>query len=584
VAGKALNGVFQRIRALAAVHTGRECGDRELLERFLQADDEAAFTLLVERHGPMVLGLCRRVLRDKHEADDACQATFLVLARKARSVRKQESLASWLHGVAYRVALSLRRQQVRRLRRELAASRPAAQEPAPEFNWDEFRAVLDEELQRLPERSRAPLVLCYLEGKTRDEAAQQLGLKPGALHGLLNRGRILLRDRLTRRGLSLSSVLFATALTESTVRSALAPPLVVASSRAALALVRGEAFGEGLVGPQVLSLVKEASQAMFMTKLKIGAALVVAASIVTGIVGGSLQSVSHAQDTAASQPKAPASASPAKTESDEEFIRRMSKDLRGVEPTATEIHFFAANKDGNRRQKLIDLFIQERQVKEQQAKEQAEAKKKSGRFAVRMVENLPYNQWVTYRTVPTRQLNVLQSEFLKSLNAAANEKQEVAAITRKYLEQLQEYVKAHPKNDDVPDAMQQINLIYRSQGKTVEADAWRDKLLKEHPKSPAAKGLQQSSSAPQPQLWMQGFLDAGTMNAPSNTLLLQDWQQGLQPYLYQEHPLTLQLFRGAGQEFRIEAAPGGYSWPRTIPGPTPVQPAPKKEEKKDPKQ
>jgi hypothetical protein len=400
----------------------------------------------------------------------------------------------------------------------------------------------------------------------------------------------LLRDRLTRRGLTLSSVLFATALTESTVRSALAPALVVASSRAALALVRGEALGEGLIGPQVLSLVKEASQAMFMTKLKIGAALVVAASIVTGIVGGSLQSVSHAQDTAAAQPKAAPAAQPQKTESDEEFIRRMSKDLRGVAPTATEIHFFAANKDANRRQKLIDLFIQERQVKERQAKEQVDAKKKAASLNVAYVElHEPY-QWATltqvYRTRPVRQLTVLQGEFLKNLNSAAKEKQEVAAITRKYLEQLQDYVKAHPKNDDVPDAMQQINLIYRSQGKTVEADAWRDKLLKEHPKSPATKGLQQSSTAPHPQRWMQGFLDAGTVDAPSNTLLLHNWQQGLQPHLYsnQPYPLTQQIFRGAGHDFRIEAVPGTYIWPQNTAVPMPVQPAPKKDEKKNPKQ
>ena len=365
---KPLNGVFHRIRKLAAVHTLREASDRDLLARFVGAEDEAAFTLLVERHGPMVLSLCRRVLRRGDDADDACQATFLVLARKAGSLRKQESLGSWLHSVAYRVANNLRRQQARRQRREQAHARPAAQEDDGDITWRELRGVLDEELERLPPRYRTPLILCYLEGKTRDEAAQQLGSSSGALHGLLERGRKMLRDRLTKRGLTLSAALFGAALGETAAQAALAPSLVVASTQAALALTRDATAAQGLVAPHILSLVQEATKVMFMTKMKIGAALVVAAGVLTACVGGSLQSVSLAQD--AVKPKA-AAASPQKTESDEEYIRRLSKDLRGIEPSPAEIHFFNANKDANRRQKIIDLFIQERQAKE---KAQAAAK------------------------------------------------------------------------------------------------------------------------------------------------------------------------------------------------------------------
>src|SRR6266700_1024977 len=157
VAKKALNGVFQRIRNLAAVQTSRGCNDRELVQRFL-AEDEAAFTVLVERHGPMVLALCRRVLRQRDDAEDACQATFLVLARKAAALRKQGSLSSWLHGVAYRICVNLKRQEARRRRREQTALRPAAQESDGDITWRELRGVLDEELQRLPERYRAPLI------------------------------------------------------------------------------------------------------------------------------------------------------------------------------------------------------------------------------------------------------------------------------------------------------------------------------------------------------------------------------------------------------------------------------------------
>lgn len=531
MAAKALNGVFHRLRALAAVHTSRACNDRELLERFLTAEDEAAFTLLVERHGPMILGLCRRLLRDRHEADDACQATFLVLARKARSVRKQESLASWLHGVAYRVSISLRRQRARRVRRERSACKAAVQEPDDGLTWRELRPVLDEELQRLPERYRAPLILCYLEGKTRDEAAQELGAKPAALHGLLDRGRKLLRDRLTRRGLTLSAVLFTTALTDITARAALAPGLVVTSAQAALALLRGATIGEGLVGPQILSLVKEASKTMFMTKLKIGAALAVAASILTGIVGGSLNSIGLAQDANPAQPKATSGTTPPKTESDEEFIRRISKDLRGVDPSSTEVHFFVANKDANRRQKLIDLFIQERQAKEQAAAPKRDTLVMAQILNVPQATDFLYSPSVTFYDLGQRQvvrtrLAVLQSDLFKDLNVAAKDKKEVAAITQKYLDQLQEYVKAHPQNDDIADAMQQISLIYRSQGKTVEADAWRAKLLKEHPQSPAAKAVQQTSSV-NPQIWVD-YLNVNTAPAATNRL---PWVTTLHPYL-----------------------------------------------------
>lgn len=540
--GKAINGVFQRIRALAAVHTSRTCSDRELLHRFLDAEDEAAFTVLVERHGPMIQALCRRLLRDRHEADDACQAAFLVLARKARSVRKQESLASWLHGVAYRISLSLRRQRARRVRREQAASRPDLQSADDNLTWRELRAVLDEELERLPERYRAPLILCYLEGKTRDEAAQQLGAKPGALHGLLDRGRKLLRDRLTKRGLPLSAALFATALAESATRAALTPAIVVTSARAALALVRGETIGDGLIGSQVLTLVTEASQAMFMTKLKIGAALVVAAGILTSVVGGSLSSVSFAQASAASQPKTPPpAATQQKIESDEEFIRRISKDLRGVEPSPTEVHFFVNNQDAGRRQKLIDLFIQERQAKERAA---AEKKKTLSRTYLADLNSVirhqavldlkPYVLAQTRNVAAGRRLVTLQGELFKDLQAVAKDKKEVASITQKYLDQLQEYVKAHPKNDDVADAMHQISIIYRSQGKTVEADAWRDKLKKEHPQSPAAKALQQISSS-NANIWFDLRFPNNAAQYPAL------WPTTNQPYFSTVQPHTTNL-------------------------------------------
>src|SRR5205823_616624 len=152
------------------------------------------------RHGAMVLGVCRRVLRHEADAEDAFQATFLVLARRARAVRRRAALASWLHGVAYRVASKLRARQARRQVVEAGAARLAAVEAADNLTWGELRTLLDAELQGLPAHYRAPLVLCYLEGKTRDEAAGELGWSLATLRGRLERARQGLRRRLERRG------------------------------------------------------------------------------------------------------------------------------------------------------------------------------------------------------------------------------------------------------------------------------------------------------------------------------------------------------------------------------------------------
>ena len=164
--------VMSHLRSLAAVHKDRTMSDRHLLERFIAEQDEAAFTALVAQARPLVFRVCRRVLQDWHASEDAFQATFLVLARQAGSIRKQQSLVGWLHGVAVRVSLKARGRSAKPLPAPRAVS---VDEPAGDVTLRELRLVLDEELQRLPDRYAAPLVLCYLEGKTRDEAAQQLG-------------------------------------------------------------------------------------------------------------------------------------------------------------------------------------------------------------------------------------------------------------------------------------------------------------------------------------------------------------------------------------------------------------------------
>jgi RNA polymerase sigma factor (sigma-70 family) len=246
--------------------------DGQLLERFVQQRDEEAFAELVARHGPLVYGLCRRLLGHMQDAEDVFQATFLVLARKAAAIRKPPSLSCWLHGVAYRLALKARAETERRRFHEQQAQPLCATEDA-DLSWREVRGLLDEELQRLPEKQRLPLVLCYLEGLTQDEAARRLGWPRGTLKRRLEAGRERLRLRLTRRGVTLGAGLFAAALTDSAIRGAVPLALRQTTVRASIRFVTNETAA--LAATPAALLAKGALQTMLTTKLKLGALAIV---------------------------------------------------------------------------------------------------------------------------------------------------------------------------------------------------------------------------------------------------------------------------------------------------------------------
>src|SRR5260370_1081955 len=201
-----VNRVIQRMRAAAVQSGGTDRSDGQLMEWYLAQRDEVAFEALVRRHGPMVLGVCRRVLGNAHDAEDAFQATFLVLVRKAPSVRPRERVGNWLYGVAYRTALEARTSAARRRFKERKMSRPEA---AAQDVWQDVRPGLDQELNGLPENYRIAVVLCDLEGKTRKEAALQLGWPEGTVAGRLARARALLARRLVRQGIVLPAAALA---------------------------------------------------------------------------------------------------------------------------------------------------------------------------------------------------------------------------------------------------------------------------------------------------------------------------------------------------------------------------------------
>jgi RNA polymerase sigma factor (sigma-70 family) len=254
--------------------------DRELLARFVSDREEAAFATLVERHGPMVLDVCRRVLHDAHEAEDACQAAFLVLARKAGTLRNPELLANWLYGVAYRSARKAQRQKVRYCAHAMRGASMQATDATAELIWKDLRPVLDEELDRLPAKFRAPVVLCYLEGLKAEEAARRLGCPRGTILSRLARARQRLCSRLAKRGLALSTGFLGLLLARNATASAPLPGEFVKSIvKAARLFVTPKASTSARVGGRANNIAQGVLTAMFLAKLKFGAVCL----LVTGV-------------------------------------------------------------------------------------------------------------------------------------------------------------------------------------------------------------------------------------------------------------------------------------------------------------
>jgi RNA polymerase sigma factor (sigma-70 family) len=288
--------LLSHIRSLAGAPTGPEASDRELLHRFATGGDEAAFEILVRRHGPMVLRLGRRLLPGAADAEDVFQATFLLLARKASSVRWYDSIAQWLYGVAYHLAQKSKRAAARRSAHERRAGVRCPHDPLAELTGRELLAILDEEMQRLPDRYREPLVLCYLEGLTRDEAAQRLGCPLGTLKSRLERGKDLLGRALTRRGVGLGAALAASLALAGRGSGAVPPALV----QSALDGVRGAAA----VSPGVRTLLGSATPSVLVTRLS-----VVAVLMTVGLAAAGFALAMRQQTPAAAPAESPAAAS-----------------------------------------------------------------------------------------------------------------------------------------------------------------------------------------------------------------------------------------------------------------------------------
>jgi len=283
--GVGQNGaVLRQVDRLFGSGTVAGLSEDQLIDRFVRRRDESAFEAIVARHGPMVLGVCRRALPDPNDADDAFQATFLVLVKKAGTLRDRALLGSWLHGVAHRVAARSRSKAARRRAVEGAgASHEFEAEARPERAGvdADLMAIVDAEIARLPERDRAAIVLCDLEGYPGEEAAQRLGVRAGTLRSRLLRARRRLKDRLVRRGVA-GSVALGAALPTASPPAALA----AATIRAAIGFATNPATaGPGIVPASVLALTQGVLGTMTLTKIKTLAATMLSLGLVVAVAG-----------------------------------------------------------------------------------------------------------------------------------------------------------------------------------------------------------------------------------------------------------------------------------------------------------
>jgi RNA polymerase sigma factor (sigma-70 family) len=327
-----LSTVLGHLRRLAGGTDGGDLTDAQLLERFATGNQEAAFAALVQRYGPMVLGVCRRILHNPDDAEDAFQATFLILVRKAGAIRNRAALGCWLHQVARRVALRARADQVSRRRHEGRVAPGQAPDFIAAVVWRDLQPVLDEEVGRLPDRYRVPFVLCYLEGKTYAKVARQLRCLPGTVSHRLARAREMLRLRLVRRGLALPAGILAAALSAHAACAALPATLAAATVRAA--------FDGGAA--RVAALADEGIKAMNPSTGKFTLALVLA----VGLIGATLSLLAARAPAGpgAGKPGPQKKAAPARTSAPRAALENAGKAAPGKTITVTGRVLDAAGK------------------------------------------------------------------------------------------------------------------------------------------------------------------------------------------------------------------------------------------------
>jgi len=303
LATSVVNTFIGHLRQSVLLQDEEDRTDGQLLDSFIDGKDESAFAALVYRHGPMVLSVCRRFARNHHDAEDAFQATFLVLARKASSVRPRQMVANWLHGVACRTAMKAKTLTAKRqLREQNVAEIPEPEVTPPDQQLD-LSQFLDQELRSLPEIYRLPILLCDLEGKSIKDATRQLEWPQGTLAGRLVRGRKMLAKRLAQRGVMLSGGLLAEMLSEKTVSACVPAWLLESTFQAGRNLMAGQAMAVRMVSTHVSDLMEDVMMSMMLSKFKTAMATVLILGMFA-IGGGLLTNSSGAQEAKTEKPLA----------------------------------------------------------------------------------------------------------------------------------------------------------------------------------------------------------------------------------------------------------------------------------------
>jgi RNA polymerase sigma factor (sigma-70 family) len=277
-----ISEVIQHLHRAVLLRDGTGLSDEQLLEAYVSRCEEPALAALVCRHGPMVWGVCQRVLGNYHDAEDAFQATFLVLVRKAASIASPKLLANWLYGVAHQTVLKARATAAKRRAKERQATmmpEPAATE---QDLWNDLQPLVDQELSRLPEKYRVAIVLCGLEGKTRKQVARQLGVAEGTLAARLVRGRAMLAKRLARHGLAVSAGSLAAVLAQNAASASAPTSVVVSTIKATSLFVAGQAVATGVISVKVAGLTEGVLKAMTTAKIKVALEVLLGFAVLAG--------------------------------------------------------------------------------------------------------------------------------------------------------------------------------------------------------------------------------------------------------------------------------------------------------------
>ena len=328
MATTSMTRVIQDLRRTALRQEGADLADGELLECYITRQDEAAFEALVRRHGPMVLGVCRRILRNDADADDAFQATFLVLVRKAASVRPRGMLSNWLYGVAHNTALKAKAMNHKRRAKEKEAGSMPKLEVGEEV-WRQVQALLDEEMGRLPDKYRVPIVLCDLEGKTIKEAARHLTWPQGTLATRLAQGRRMLAQRLGKHGLTLSGGALATLLSHGVASASVPAPLVNSTIKAATFFAAGQMAGA--IASNVSVLTEGVLKTMLLTRLKLTTAVLLVVGVLGAGAAGLTYRAQAAENTDSPRKVQPKTNEPATAARDDPETAKLKQEIKRLQ-------------------------------------------------------------------------------------------------------------------------------------------------------------------------------------------------------------------------------------------------------------